>query len=88
MIRVHKVEPLEEFNVKIEFTNGEVKTIDLEPFLRGPIFESIRSNSDLFQEIRVDEEAGTIYWPNGADIDPDVLYGNEVPAWRDTRVKD
>lgn len=27
-----------------------------------------------FARVAVDSEAGTIVWPNGADIDPDVLY--------------
>jgi len=28
----------------------------------------------LFARVEVDAEAGTIVWPNGADLDPDVLY--------------
>ena len=28
----------------------------------------------LFGQVRVDEELGTIVWPNGADLDPDVLH--------------
>lgn len=27
-----------------------------------------------FARVRVDPELGTIAWPNGADLDPDVLY--------------
>ena len=28
-----------------------------------------------FAQVRVDPELGTVAWPNGADLDPDVLYG-------------
>jgi len=28
----------------------------------------------MFGQVRVDEEIGTIAWPNGADLDPDVIY--------------
>lgn len=84
MVLVRSVKPLEKFRVLLEFSNGERKVVDLEPFLHGPIFEPIRENPELFRSVRVDEELGTIGWENGADIDPDVLYGTYIPAWMET----
>jgi hypothetical protein len=69
------------FVVHLEFTDGTERDVDLEKYLRGPIFEPIRSNPARFQEVRVEPAAGTISWPNGPDIDPDVLYLDLPPAW-------
>jgi len=33
----------------------------------------------MFRSMYVEE--GTIAWPNGADIDPDVLFYGLTPAW-------
>jgi hypothetical protein len=87
MILVRSVKPLERFQVLLEFSNGEQKKIDLEPFLRGPIFAPLKNNRELFQTIHVDEDLGTIVWDNGADMDPDVLYGTYLPAWMETEKK-
>lgn len=81
MILVRSVKPLDGFKVMLEFSNGEQKVVDLEPLLHGPIFEPMRRDPKLFRTVRVDEELGTIVWDNGADIDPDVLYGAHRPAW-------
>jgi hypothetical protein len=81
MIEVRSVKVLDGFNVALEFNTGEQKNVDLEPFLRGPIFEPLKNDSQLFRAVRVDQELGTIVWDNGADIDPDVLYGKHKPAW-------
>ena len=40
------------------------------------MFEPLRADPELFRQVRVDEELGTIVWPNGADMDPDVLHGD------------
>jgi hypothetical protein len=84
MIWIRSVTVLEQFKVHLEFNNGVHKVVDLEPLLRGPIFESLRTDPDLFRTVHVDDELGTIVWANGADIDPDVLYGSHIPAWMET----
>lgn len=85
MIRVKTAEALGGNRVRFVFTNGDVREIDLTPFLNGPVFERIRTEDSAFRELRVDEELGTIVWPNGADIDPDVLYhGRKPAAWART----
>ena len=37
------------------------------------VFEAL-NDPDFFAKVRVDEELGTIVWPNGADLDPWVLH--------------
>lgn len=37
------------------------------------VFEPLADPHE-FAKVRVDPELGTIAWPNGADLDPDVLY--------------
>lgn len=74
LVRVISVQPLEGFVVRLEFTDGIQSDIDLSPFLRGPIFDRIREDPVLFRQVAVDRQLGTIVWPNGADVDPDVLW--------------
>jgi len=64
----------------LEFTDGTVREVDLEKYLHGAVFQQIRKDPDVFRSLKVDEKMGTIYWDNGADIDPDVLYQGLTPA--------
>ncbi|HZF40786.1 MAG TPA: DUF2442 domain-containing protein [Blastocatellia bacterium] len=84
LVKVTSVEPLEGFKVRVTFQNDIVKEIDLEPFLRGPIFEPIRNDVAVFRSVKV--VGKTIGWDNGADIDPDVLYYDLKPAWMEESV--
>ena len=78
-VRVRAVQPRQGFTVLFTFDNGVEKEIDLEPYLRGPIFEPLRKDPAMFRAMKI--EGGTIAWDNGADIDPDVLYYDLKPAW-------
>ena len=82
-VRIATVEPLEGFQVRLEFTDGTTREVDLQPYLHGPVFKPIRSDLDVFRSVKVDPRMGTIVWDNGADIDPDVLYKELTPAWRE-----
>jgi hypothetical protein len=68
------VEVLHDHVVRLRFADGTEKTVDLEPYLHGPVFEPIRHDLAIFASVEVDADAGTIVWPNGADLAPDVLY--------------
>jgi hypothetical protein len=80
MIRVTEVEPLDGFMLRLRFNDGSERVVDLAEELWGPVFEPLKADPDLFRQVRVDEEIGTIVWPNGADMDPDVLHGSREPA--------
>ena len=83
LVRVQKVRLLGDLWVLLEFENGTKKKINLDPFLHGPIFETIRQDKAMFRQLHI--ENGTLTWPNGADIDPDVLYYDLKPAWMEVQ---
>lgn len=77
--RVASVAVLRPFVVRVTFADGEVRDIDLEPVLDGPVFAPLR-DPNMFRKVRINESATTIEWPNGADLDPEVMYGLEESA--------
>jgi hypothetical protein len=84
MVRIRGVEALDGFRVRLSLTDGGVREIDLCPYLNGPVFEPVRTDPAFFRSVQVDPELGTIVWPNGADLDPDVLILGRTPAALDT----
>lgn len=71
--------PLEGYRLFIRFEDGVEGVVDLGEVLsfRG-IFAPLK-DSNYFSRVRVDADLGTVAWPNGADLDPDVLYGRLIP---------
>ena len=57
----------------VRFNDGMRKTVDLTPLLTGPVFELLK-DPEYFARVVVDDEAGTVVWPNGADLAPEALY--------------
>lgn len=57
--------------------DGSTLERDVEPLMTGPAFEPLKRHPDPFRAVRV--EGGTVEWPNGADLCPDVLIWNGPP---------
>ena len=73
MITVRAAEPLDGYVLRLRFSDGLEGTVGLEPFLWGPMFEPLRDPA-YFRRVRVSRDAGTVVWPNGADLAPETLH--------------
>jgi hypothetical protein len=82
MVTVTGVEVVEARTVLVRFSDGASRLVDLTPFLWGPAFEEIARDDAMFGRVSVDPDAGTIVWPNGADIAPEPLAGDHQPSGR------
>ncbi len=81
IIYVTEVRPLEGHRIRAAFTDGAVKEIDLGELLAaGGVFAPIYERRDVFEQVVVNRETGTIEWPGEVDLDPEVLYGRYEPA--------
>jgi hypothetical protein len=79
LARVVDVEKLEGYTLRVTFSDGLVRELDFERTLADGILATLR-NPELFARVAVDTTTGTIAWPNGIDLDPDVLHGDQAPG--------
>jgi len=61
------------YTVEIVFDDLKRGCVDLKKYLGRGVFKEL-IDKKKFKQLRVDAELGTICWPNGADISPEVLY--------------
>jgi hypothetical protein len=73
--RVTGVHYLGDYRLELVFSDGVTGEIDFAGRIvgRGGVFAPLQ-DVDFFQRVEVDPEAGTLVWPNGVDLCPDVLY--------------
>ncbi len=81
VVRVTSVEVLGHYRLRLGFSDDSSRDVDLSGELYGPVFEPL-ADPDYFSQVRVDDELGTVVWPNGADLDPLVLHGDFEPTSR------
>ena len=81
LIKIIRAEPLAGYWVRLWFSDGVVKDVDLGGLLsRGGTFAAIRDDRAVFEAVRVNPRSQTIEWPGEVDLDSEVLYGRADPA--------
>ena len=70
LIRVTTAEYLSGYRLRLKFSDGDERTVDFSPWLRGRVFQSLHDTRE-FKRFFV--AGGTVCWPNGADIAPETL---------------
>lgn len=77
LLDVVTVWPRPDFQLDLEFENGERRRFDVRPLLTMKPWTRIASAS-VFNLVHVDY--GTVVWPGYIDIAPETLYDDSVPC--------
>lgn len=81
-----EVKPLGGYRLFLRFEDGTKGEIDVAELIRlEGVFSPLKDYAE-FQKVHVNADTGTICWPNGADLDADVLYshvtGKPIPEFK------
>jgi hypothetical protein len=84
LLDIVEARALEGFKVYLRFEDGAEGVVDVSHLVRFEgVFAPLR-DPGAFSQVSLNRELGTITWPNGADLDPDVLYsavtGQPLPS--------
>jgi hypothetical protein len=71
--RVTSFQKVAPFTLRLRFEDVVIRTVDFKPVLAGELYGPL-ADEEAFDAVRLDEEAHTLVWPNGADFDPAMLY--------------
>lgn len=73
--RVRGARHIKDYRLELTFSDNTVSELDFQHRIvgRGGVFRPLE-DVGFFSEVTVDQEAGTVVWPNGVDFCPDVLY--------------
>jgi hypothetical protein len=83
---ITEVTPVSHGVLRLVFADGLSGEVDVLARLRGPVFDRARIDAGC-SEARLDVESGTVEWPGGADLAPDVLYERvRSGVWPEQRV--
>lgn len=77
MLRVVDVDYIKDYTLRLTFSDGITKLVDLKPYLTGEVFEELL-DKDKFVQYGLTPI--TIEWANGADLAPEFLYEIGVAA--------
>ena len=72
------------WTLRVSFDDATEQMIDFASVLAGALFAPLRDPA-LFAQVRLDHDAHTLFWPNGADFDPATLH--DWPQLKDAMVE-
>mgnify|MGYP006050821149 CR=1 FL=1 len=75
-MEVIKADYLDGYRLRLRFSNGEIRIVDLESSLIGPVCQPLK-DIECFMKFSI--PFNTVQWENGADFPPEYLYEISKP---------
>lgn len=77
--KVKAVNPLPDYKLSVQFTEGVTKIYDVKPlFDLWPVFQELKESTKLFNEVKVDGAGYGVSWNDRIDLSCDELFENGV----------
>jgi hypothetical protein len=73
ILHVERAQVCGPHSLRLTFSDGTSKRVNLLPLLEGPVFAPLRDPA-YFARMFLDQVCGTVCWPNGADFAPEALH--------------
>lgn len=73
IVHVISVRCVGDHRLRLDFEDGRSGELDFSSEEWRGVFEPLR-DPDFFSRVELDDELGTIVWPNGADFAPETLH--------------
>ncbi|MBU6412483.1 MAG: DUF2442 domain-containing protein [Planctomycetes bacterium] len=70
--RIAECRAIGNYQLWLRFSTGQTGEVDLSHLAGRGVFASWLQ-SGVFESVRIDPISGTVSWPGGIDLDPDVL---------------
>ena len=76
---VVEAKPKENYVLELRFRTGEVRLLDMKPYIQqGGVFGRLREEGK-FREVEVQGDLGGLVWPSGADFCPNTAFAESEP---------
>jgi hypothetical protein len=83
LVDIISVKVVGEHQLWLKFEDGMNGTVDISQLVKFTGVFAPLKEQEQFKKVRLNKETGAIFWPGGADLDPDVLYsivsGEPIP---------
>lgn len=69
------VKTLHGYRLQLGFEDGSKGIVEVRKLVALTGIFAPLDDEEFFRKVTVNAELGTVVWPNGSDLDPDVLHG-------------
>ena len=77
MIKIKKIDILDDYQLKLLFDNNEIKVFDLKPYLDKGVFQELK-DKNYFKLVK--NKGYYIEWPHEQDLSSDTLFIEGIKA--------
>ena len=73
--RIKNLKPLENYFLRVEFTDGKIVLYDVKEDIEAiPAYSVLKTTHGLFYQVQVDESGTCVFWNDEIDLPADAIY--------------